>query len=219
MLGRRTKEKPELVGIFTLGAIQLLIVLLANASTPERRIEQSLAGLTAGVSAFAEARARFGSRIFIKHGSHIVRFDPGCELQIGPDDQMNMSGTGRITILSAQQADGKQHTNPARCSDLATGMGLHLGATLDEVKRIYGEPTSEGPFGDDSYALAFENSGKCQNPAVRTLQRKSLAIWLSNETKRVTEITIEIDKVSCEELREEWKLDEKYKKGGRVARA
>jgi hypothetical protein len=120
--------------------VAALVVCVARGQqrTPDRIIENRLAGLTVGVSSLEDAKRLFGPaiRVNVRDGEADVSLG-GCRLSMQVDLEASPytihSRIEHVFLKARSDSETKE------CIALKTGAGLGLDSTLADIERLYGQ--------------------------------------------------------------------------------
>jgi hypothetical protein len=183
--------------------LALLITVGQQGAHHAPAIENTLAGITVGVSTLDDVQKKFGNKLTIDQGRHAVRWDGECELFFDVEDEDLHSNPGRIVNIQLLNLGGGQAPNSS-CGAIKTGKGIKLSNSLEDVFQAYGQPTGRSVI-HEALAIGYDNSKElCTSSAglKDIVVIRNFGVDWSDKKKAIESISMGIAKTSCDEFKE-----------------
>lgn len=166
-------------------------------------IENTIGGITVGVSTLDDVQKRFGSNLTIDQGRHAVRWDGQCELFFDVEDQGSHSDSRRIVNAQLLNLGGGQASD-SPCEAIKTGKGIRLSDSLEHVLQVYGQPTGRSVI-HEALAIGYDNTKElCTSSAGPRdiVVIRNFGVDWSDKKKVIQSISMGVTRTSCDEFRE-----------------
>src|SRR5580658_7661511 len=116
-------------------ALALWVATGQEAAQHVFAIENTIAGITVGVSTLDDVQKKFGSELIIDQGRYAIRWEGQCELFFDVDDKEPHINPRQIVNLQLLNLGGGPKLD-SPCEGIRTGRGIKLSDSLESVLQV-----------------------------------------------------------------------------------